>query len=79
VHQQNHLCIFRVATRDAQKVSDANVDRHGNAVDGTTDHHALAREFDVPYAIVGAAIAGIVASRKEKRVGLRCAARPSRM
>ena len=64
------------AQRDAEKIADANVDRHLHAVDGTAQHDAFAMKFDLPHAAVGAGIVRIEADGQGKRVEPQCAARP---
>ena len=47
MHQHQHLrIVVETAQRDAEKVADANVDRHPHALDGTVQHDALAMKFD---------------------------------
>ena len=61
---------------DAEKVADANVDRHLHAVQGTAQHDAFAMKFDVPHAAVGAAVVRVEADGQRKRVEPQGAARP---
>ena len=58
----------RLAQRDAEKIADANVDRHPHAVDGTAQHDAFAMKFDLPHAAIGADILRIEADGQGKRV-----------
>ena len=48
------LRFVETAPRDAEKVADADVDRHPHALDGTVQHDAFAMNFDLPHAAVGA-------------------------
>ena len=74
--QHQHLRVVDAAQRDAEKIADANVDRHPHALDGTAQHDAFAMKFDLPHAAVGAGIVRIEAERKGKRVEPQGAARP---
>ncbi len=47
MNQHQHLGIVDAAQRDAEKIADANVDRHPHAVDGTAQHDAFAMKFDL--------------------------------
>ena len=46
MHQHQHLRVVETAQRDAEKVADADVDRHPHALDGTVQHDAFAMKFD---------------------------------
>ncbi len=48
---------FDVAQRDAEKIGDAEIDRHAHAVHGAAQCDAIAIELDTPHATVGAGIA----------------------
>ena len=56
MNQHQHLGIVDAAQRDAEKVADANVDRHLHAVDGTAQHDAFAMKFDIAHAAIGAGV-----------------------
>ena len=53
MHQHQHLRVVDAAQRDAEKIADANVDRHPHALDGTAQHDAFAMKFDLPHAAIG--------------------------
>jgi hypothetical protein len=76
MHQHQRLRIVKAAQADAEKIADADVDRHAHAVDGTAQHDVFAMEFDVPYAAIRAGVMRIEAERKGKRVEPQCTARP---
>ena len=76
MHQHQHLGIVDAAQRDAEKIADADVDRHLHAAHGTAQHDAFAVEFDVPHAAVGAGIMRFEADGQGKRVEPQGAARP---
>ena len=76
MHQHQHLRVVETAQRNAEKIADANIDRHPHALDGTAQHDAFAMKFDLPHAAVGAGILRIEAERKRKRVEPQGAARP---
>ena len=76
MNQHQHLRIVDAAQRDAEKIADADVDRHPHAVHGTAQHDAFAVKFDLTHAAVGAGIVRIEADGQGKRVEPQCAARP---
>ena len=76
MNQHQHLGVVEAAQRHAEKIADANVDRHLHAVQGTAQHDAFAMKFDVPHAAVGTAVVRVEADRQRKRVEPQCAARP---
>src|SRR5258708_11434178 len=51
-----YTTLFRseAAQRDADKIADANVDGHPDAVDGAAQHNSFAVNFDLPHAAVRA-------------------------
>src|SRR5450759_4107095 len=76
MNQHQHLGVVDAAQRDAEKIAHANVDRHLNAVHGTTQDDAFAMKFDLAHAAVGTRIVRIEADRQRERVEPQCAARP---
>src|SRR6185295_14169527 len=77
MRQHQHLCIVVETTQCyAEKVADADVDRHPHALDGTVQHDAFAMEFYPPHAAVCAGIVRMEAERKRKRVEPHDTARP---
>src|SRR5579872_798784 len=74
--QYQHLGIVGIAQRDALKVADTKIDGHPHAVDGTSQHDALAVKFDAAHAIVGAPIMRFEAHGQRERVEPQSAARP---
>src|SRR6202790_5272282 len=74
--EHQHLRIVDAAQRDAEKIADANVDRHLHAVDGPAQHDAFAMKFDIAHAAVGAGVVRIEAYRQRERVEPQGAARP---
>jgi hypothetical protein len=76
MRQHQHLGLVEAAQRHAEKVADANVDRHLHAMQGTAQHDAFAMEFDVPHAAVGTAVMRVEAEGQRKRVEPHGAARP---
>ena len=77
MHQHQHLrIVVHAAQRDAEKVADADVDRHAHALDGTVQHDTFAVKLDPPHATVRAGIVRLEAERKRKGVEPRDTARP---
>ena len=76
MHQHQHLGVVDAAQRDAEKIADANVDRHLHAVEGTTQNDAFAVKFDLPHAAICAGVVRIEADGQRERVEPQCAARP---
>ena len=74
--EHQHLRVVDAAQCNAEKIGDANIDRHPHAVDGTAQHDAFAVKFDLPHAAVGAAVMRIETDRQGERVEPQCAARP---
>ncbi len=74
--EHQHLGVVDAAQRNAEKIGDANIDRHLHAMDGTAQHDAFAVKFDLPHATVGAGIMRIEADRQGERVEPQGAARP---
>src|SRR5204862_7812503 len=74
-HQQRRV-VVETAQRNAEKVAEADVDRHPHALDGTVQHDTLAMEFDFPHAAVCAGIVRMEAERQRKRVEPHDTARP---
>jgi hypothetical protein len=61
MRQYQHLGIVNSAQRNTEKIAYTDVDRHPHAVDGTTQHDALAVKFDTSYAAVRAYVMRIEA------------------
>jgi hypothetical protein len=59
--QYQHLGVADRAQCHTEKVTHTDVDRHPHAVDGTTQHDALAVKFDTSYAAVRAYVMRIEA------------------
>ena len=76
MNQHQHLGIVDAAQCHAEKIADANIDRHLHAVDGTVQHDALAMKFDPPHTAVRARIMRLEADGQGKRVEPQCTARP---
>ena len=76
MHEDERLRLVVAAQRDAEKVADADVDRHLHAADGTAQHDTFAMKFDLPDAAVGARIVRIEADRQGMGVEPQGAARP---
>ena len=76
MHQHQHLGVVDAAQRDAEKIADANVDRHLHAVQGTAQNDAFAMKFDLPHAAVRAGIVRVEADGQRERVEPQGAARP---
>ena len=74
--EHQHLRVVDAAQCNAEKIGDANIDRHLHAVDGTAQHDAFAVKFDLPHAAVCAGIVRIEADRQGERVEPQYAARP---
>ena len=66
MHQHQHLRIVDAAQRNAEKIADAEVDRHPHALQGAAQHDAFAMKFDVPHAAVGADVVRIEADGQER-------------
>jgi hypothetical protein len=54
MHQHQHARVVGLAHGDAEKIADANIDRHPHAAHGTPQDDLFARQFDVPDAAIGA-------------------------
>ena len=54
MRQHQHLDVVDSAHRNAEKIAHTDVDRHPHAVNGTTQHDALAMKFDTSHAAVRA-------------------------
>jgi len=76
MHEHQHLGVVDATQGDAEKIADADIDRHSHAVQGSTQDDAFAMEFDLANPAVGAAVVRIEIDRKRKRVEPQCAARP---
>src|SRR3954471_9359726 len=76
MHQHQYLGVVDAAQRYAEKIADANVDRHPHAAHGTVQDDAFAVKFDPPHAAVGAGIMCVEAERKREWVEPQDAARP---
>jgi hypothetical protein len=63
MRQHQHLRVVETTQCHAEKVADANVDRHPHAIDGTVQHDTLAMKFDPPHAAVCAGIVRMEAER----------------
>ena len=63
MHQQHHLAIGQAAALDAGEVADSHIDRHLHAGHRTTQHHALAMQFDLPNPAISAIIMRVEADR----------------
>src|ERR1700687_6412717 len=74
--ENEHLGVVDAAQRNAEKIADANVDRHLHAVQGTAQNDAFAMKFYIPHAAVRAGIVRVEADRQRERVEPQCAARP---
>src|SRR2546430_15369422 len=67
--EHQHLrVVVETAQRNAEKVADADVDRHPHALDGTVQHDALAMKFYPSHAAVCAGVVRMKAERQRKRV-----------
>src|SRR6478609_5430274 len=76
MQQHQHLGIVDASQRYAAKIAHADVDRHPDAVHGTTQHDTFTMKFDLPYTAVGARIICLEADGQTKRVEPQCTARP---
>jgi len=76
VHENQRAPVIGFAAGDAEKIADANIDRHADAADGTAHGDTFAMNFDVPDAAIGAAIARLKADGQGMGVELQHAARP---
>jgi hypothetical protein len=64
MNQHQHLRIVDAAQRDAEKIADANIDRHPHAENGTAEHDMFAMKLDLPHAAIRARILRVEAERK---------------
>jgi len=76
MNQHQHLRIVQTTQCYAEKVADADVDRHPHALDGTVQHDAFAMKFDPAHAAVRAGVMRMEAERQRKRVEPHDTARP---
>ena len=53
MHQHEHLPVAVFAHRHAEKIADADIDRHPHAVHGAAQDDAFAMKFDLPHAAIG--------------------------
>jgi hypothetical protein len=74
-HHQ-HLRVVFVTQRNAAEIADPEVDGHPHTLDGSPEHNALAVQFNVAHAIVGADVVRIEAYGSRERVEPQDAARP---
>src|ERR1700694_1135216 len=74
--ENEHLGVVDAAQRNAEKIADANVDRHLHAVQGTAQNDAFAMKFYIPHAAVRAGVVRIEADRQREWVEPESAARP---
>ncbi|GIQ72472.1 hypothetical protein BraRD5C2_09080 [Bradyrhizobium sp. RD5-C2] len=68
MNQHQHLRVVDAAQRDAEKIADANIDRHPHAENGTAEHDMFAMKLDLPHAAIRARILRVEAERKGKWV-----------
>ena len=61
--QHEHLGVVDSAQRNAEKVANANVDRHLHAVDGTAQHDAFAMKFYFPNTAIRTGVVRFEADR----------------
>ncbi len=61
MQQHQHLRVVRVTQRNAAEIADPEVDGHPHTLDGSPEHNALAVQFNVAHAIVGADVVRIEA------------------
>ena len=76
MHQRQHLRLIRAAQRDAEEITDPNVDSHPHAVDGAMQDDTFAVKFYSPHAAVGAGVVRVEADGQRVWVEPQCAARP---
>ena len=76
MNQNQHLRVIDAAQCNAEKIADANVDRHPHAVDGAMQDDAFAVKFDFTHAAIGARIMCVEADGQRERVEPQGAARP---
>jgi len=76
VSQHEHLDVIDTAKGNSEKIANPDVDRHPHALDGATQHNALAMKLDSSHAAIGAYVVRIEADWQRKRVEPQCAARP---
>ena len=63
MREHQHLGVVDATHGDAQEVADADVDRHPHAAQRPVQHDALAVQFNVPDAAIGALIVRVEANR----------------
>ena len=76
MNQNERASVVGFAAGNAEKFTDADIDRHADAADGTAHGNAFAVDFDMPDAAIGAAIARFKADWQRMGVELQHAARP---
>ena len=64
VHQHQHPRVVGLADGDAEKIADADVDRHLHAANGAAQDDVFAMQFDVPDVAVGARVVRVEADRE---------------
>ncbi len=76
MREHEHLPVLDAAQRYTKKIADAKLQRHVHAANGTTQHHALAMQFDLPHEAVGTGIMRLETDWQREGVEPHCAARP---
>jgi hypothetical protein len=68
MEEDQHLGVVDPAQRDAEEITDPDIDRHPHAADGTAQNDAFAMKLDVPDAAVRTKIVRVEADGQ--RVGV---------
>lgn len=63
MHEHKHRCVIGFPNADAEKIADADIDRHPHALHGTAQDDPFAMKFDVADAAVSAHIMRFEADR----------------
>ncbi len=76
MHEHEHPAVVDATHGKAEKIADAQSDRHPHAANFASQNDAFAREFDVANTTVGAMIDRVEGHRKGMGVEPQGAARP---
>jgi hypothetical protein len=68
MHQHQHLGVVQATQRDAEEITDLNIDRHPHAADRAAQNDAFAMQFDVPHTAVRTGVLRVEADGQ--RVGV---------
>ncbi len=68
MHEDEHLGVVQSTQRDAEEITDPNIDCHPHAADGAAQNDAFGMKFDVPDTAVRTGVVRVEADGQ--RVGV---------